>query len=275
MDRTFAALAPAAMLCCAALCGGMAHAADATVAPPPSPPDAVEDQVVVKGRAVAELRHRIEIAQDAFYGRFNDINSDDRFDVRCSMEATLGSRIEHRSCAFNGWREEQANYAAGLVGELRGEMGEPPEVALARQYAVAKEGADEMRRLSATDPILKQELLRLGQAYLALEAATGSRPDWTLFREVPAGGNGLPFGAQHMFDVRVGLDPWMHPLNEHTFTLTSVTGKIRSLRVECDHGRTKLSFKDDVEWTLPSAWGACMLTVSAKRATTFKLIEFQ
>ncbi len=46
------------------------------------------------------------------------------------------------------------------------------------------------------------------------------------------------------------------------------------LRVRCDNGGGKLDFQDDVEWTLPQDWGACTLTVAAKRETTFSFVEF-
>jgi hypothetical protein len=272
--RIFDTLAPIAMLGCVAF-NGRSAAEEAPVAPAATPADSVEDQIVVRGKPIEELRLRIRISEDAFYDRFNEINSDDRFDVHCYMRAETGSRILRRTCMSNGWREADENYAAALVGALRGETGGPPEQFLAQQQLVAREGADEMRRLSRTDPVLRKDLLRLGQAYQVLDAVTGSRSTWTLEHEILGGHDGLPFGADDMVDVRVGTDPWTHPLDGHTFTLTSVSGKIRSLRAVCQHGGTRLEFLSDVEWTLPAGWGACTLTVRAKRDTTFRYVEFQ
>ncbi|MGH8749780.1 MAG: hypothetical protein ACREU5_11815 [Burkholderiales bacterium] len=78
-----------------------------------------------------------------------------------------------------------------------------------------------------------------------------------------------------MVDVRIGVDPWTHPLDGRTFTLTSLSGKIRDLRADCEHGRERLKFKSDVEWTLPDAWGVCTLVVRAKRDTTFRFVAFE
>ncbi len=255
--------------------GSFAIADDAPAPPPATPTDSVDDQIVVRGHPIEELRLRIRIAEDAFYERFNEINSDDRLDVHCDMRAETGSRILRRTCASNGWREADQNYAAALVGQLQGRTGGPPEQFLGEQQIVAKEGADEMRRLARTDPVLREDLLRLGQAYQALDAVTGTRATWTLEHDFPGGQGGLPFGAEQMIDVRAGVDPWTHSLGGRTFTFTSVSGKIRSLRADCQHGAKKLEFQSEVEWTLPDAWGACTLTVRAKRDTTFRFVEFE
>ena len=80
-----------------------------------------------------------------------------------------------------------------------------------------------------------------------------------------------------MVDVRVGNAPWRSPLTHRTFTLAGVSGRVSNLSLECDHtGKKpqKLAFEDEKEWTLPAAWGACTLTVAAKRNTTFRFVEF-
>lgn len=70
----------------------------------------------------------------------------------------------------------------------------------------------------------------------------------------------------------------VHPRNASgraaTFTLASVTGRIRKMEVECERGGGRLEFRDASEWTLPAKWGACTLTVTAKRETTFAFVEF-
>jgi hypothetical protein len=153
-------------------------------------------------------------------------------------------------------------------------MGQNPAQYRAKQLYMEGKVVDELRRLTAEDDELGQTMVQLGQAYQAVEAMTGSRPFWTLYREVPAGPRGLPFDAQRLFEVRIGAAPWTHRLIERTFTLTSVSGHIHRLQVECDNHSARLDFRNGVEWTVPETWGECLLTVGAKRDTTFALVEF-
>ena len=117
-------------------------------------------------------------------------------------------------------------------------------------------------------------MVRLGQTYAALEVVTGQRAIHTLYRDVSPGEQGFPEGAHKAVQVRMGMYPWSQPLTAHTFTLGSVDGHIRNMRVECENGGKKLEFQNDVEWTLPQAWGMCTLTVAAKRETRFSVVEF-
>jgi hypothetical protein len=265
-----------ALLCCAAFVSELAAADDSVAAPAPaSTPSRSVEQIIVEGKPIAQLRLRIRIAEDAFYNRFNEINSDDRYDIHCFMRAITGSRIQHRYCEFQGWSEAAANYAAALLGQINGQAGGPPELFLAAQHQVEVAGDDELRRLSTTDPVLRERLLELGQAYQALAEVTGTRQEWTLEHELASDEQGLPFGAQRMVDVRIGLEPWAHSLEGRTFTFTSVSGKIRGLKAQCEHGGKRLTFANDVEWTLPENWGLCSLIVTAKRDTTFRFLEFE
>src|SRR5262249_40126584 len=108
----------AALLCCTAFVSERVAADDSppATAPGSTSSDSVE-QVIVEGKPIAQLRLRIRIAEDAFYDRFNEINSDDRYDIHCSMRAITGSRIQHRSCEYQGWSDAAENYAASLLGQ--------------------------------------------------------------------------------------------------------------------------------------------------------------
>ena len=70
---------------------------------PPAEPD-----IVVLGRSVRELRLEIELAEQTVLARFNDINSDDRFDIHCHAEPRYHSHIEETVCLSNSWREQNA-----------------------------------------------------------------------------------------------------------------------------------------------------------------------
>ena len=59
-----------------------------------------------------------------------------------------------------------------------------------------------------------------------------------------------------------------------TFEVGAVDGRNETLDVECHRKRTELRFEANVEMTIPSAWGACFLTIRGLPDTTFTLYEF-
>jgi hypothetical protein len=259
----------------------------------PRQPEFVDDEVVVVGKALEELRLRIELAENDVYARFNEINSNDLFDVHCYERAQAGSRIESRRCLSNGWREADIAFADATVRDMQsaasGVAGADPAVPppgmgagyshVPQQYRAKQlrtEGlvVEEMQRLAREDPELRAAMIRLGQAYQALETVSGARPEWTLYREVATSADGLPFDARRLFEVRIGGTPWTHELGARTFTIEGVTGHIRSIRVECEESDARLEYAAASEWTIPLSWGACTLHIAAKRGTTFALYEF-
>jgi hypothetical protein len=256
----------------AIVCAFVAAAQDgaATSGTPVAPEG--EDEVIVTGR-IGELRQRIEAAEVAVYSRFNDINSDDRFDIHCRLEMRTGTHIPERRCLSNSWREQDVNYAEATLRELRGESGPTPQSFHAEQQAMQGRLANEMQRLVTTDEQLKQALAELVAAKNAYTQEIEKQP--TMFREVPPGPDGLPFGARRVFEVQIGKEPWRHALTEHTFTVALLSGEIREIDLECDGGHERRAYEDGVEWNVPASWSRCALNVKGKRETTFVLYEFE
>jgi hypothetical protein len=259
-------LADAALIFAAVLC----VPTDAT-----AQPRQTIEEVIVRGRSYGELRAQIRIRQDAVFARFNEINSDDAFDIECKMEPRLESHILERSCLSNSWREQSANYAKAW---LRGARGEPDSISAdyrgeqLRMQALLKE---EMRRLAYEDAELGAAVLQLGQAMQALQLRTETRPSWTMFHETAAAGGELAFNAERIFDVQIGLAPWTHYLTYPTFTLDGVSGNVRRIEVDCEQGSQAVDYESEIEWTLPQGWTRCVLLVRAKRGSTFTLYEFR
>ena len=252
----------------------------------------VDEEVLVIGKALEELRIRIELAENDVYARFNDINSNDLFDVHCYERPASGSRIEDRRCLSNAWRAADQDFANATVRDLQSGITVPdngqggtarggagyshiPQQYRAKQLGTEQNVVEEMERLAREDPVLREAMIRLGQAYQALESVAGSRPEWTLYREVTAGADGLPFDAQRVVEVRVGGTPWTHSLTGRTFTIAGVEGRIRAMSLECDATDARLEYEEALDWTIPPSWGACTLEVNAKRGTTFALYEFE
>jgi hypothetical protein len=235
---------------------------------PPGPPD-----IVVTGESRRDLRLRIRRAEDAFFERFNAINSDDRFDIHCRDEIVMNSNFKSRECVSNSWREGIADMGTARLQRLRDESAVSPQLIRGEMYAMDDRLQAELQRLAAEDPELKAALLEISNARLALTGAAGSAQSTALVREVlPA--SDLPYGAKRAFAVKIGRDSWTHALTQRTFTFAQVDGEIRELDVECDFGEARLDYQADVDWTLPDGWSGCDLEVSAKRATTFVLYEF-
>jgi hypothetical protein len=56
------------------------------------------EEVIVRGRRLGELRFEIEQARIRAYDIFNEINSDDDFDVRCQDKSRSGTRMPQQVC---------------------------------------------------------------------------------------------------------------------------------------------------------------------------------
>jgi hypothetical protein len=236
---------------------------------------AVDDEIIVRGRRGAELRLEMERAENAIFARFNDINSDDRFDIVCRLEPPIGSRIDRRVCSSNDWRDKAAEHGAALIRHLRNEGGPLPEMFLLEQQRGQRQLVDEMRRLVFSDETLYEAVARYGKARMDLAEFSGSSLHASYSRQVISAEDGLPLDATRMFHVWIGSDRWMHPLAESTFGVKHISGKIRSLEIECDQGRERHKYEDNLAWTLPADWSGCVLLVDAKRKTHFALLELE
>jgi hypothetical protein len=239
-----------------------------------TPEPAVEDEIIVLGR-IGALRHELEIAEDAMFDRFNQVVGDRRLEIHCRTEAKIDSHIPQRVCVSNSWRQENANIAQSLLGQVRGEIGAPPEQYYAEQLRVQQHLGEEMRRLAAQDPQLHDAIIRVGEAQNALAEQTGKPAEHSVSLEMQPGDTGLPFDAKRAYEVRVGKEPWNLALTERMFTLGSITGEVLDLRLKCDRGSKRIDYRPDVDWTLPHDWQSCSLQVDAKPGTTFAFYEFE
>jgi hypothetical protein len=72
-----------------------------SILPTPSATNAEPmEEVEIRGtRArLRELREEIVRLEDRFYQRFNDLNTDDQYDVHCNMEQPTGTLLRYRVC---------------------------------------------------------------------------------------------------------------------------------------------------------------------------------
>lgn len=91
------------------------------------------DEFVIQGKKLYQLRKEIVEAEDRFYKLYNELNQDDDYDVHCSKQAQLGSRLTERVCKPEFYSEAETEYAAAM---FRGYYAPPPElIALERRDA--------------------------------------------------------------------------------------------------------------------------------------------
>lgn len=119
------------------------------------------EEVTVRGhRSLSVFRAQLRAAEDHMYNVFNELNSDDDFDIHCRMEIETGSNIPRRNCRPNFLKNATEQVAQDF---LRG-SGNPQE-ALGRAHYLGQRLEREMRRLAAENP----ELLAAMQQYVSLE----------------------------------------------------------------------------------------------------------
>jgi hypothetical protein len=68
---------------------------------------------------------------------------------------------------------------------------------------------------------------------------------------------------------------WEHSLTWPVFAVGAVDGAIASLDVECNRGKAVPPFDEDVQMTIPSGWGECVLIVNGQTDTTFVVYELK
>jgi hypothetical protein len=265
---------PNRTIACALLCGiTVVHGQPDE----PADTDDVTEEIVVRGASRAALRVQIELAEDAIFDRFNEINSDDEFDIRCRLETRTGTRIPQRVCQANFWRRALAESGESTVRQLQGssDVGEATYRAEAMYKSRLLE--DEMMRLAREDKQLMREITRFYELTTTLEnfGDDDRRERATMSRVMTADQQELPYEAAVMAEVRIMSDPWSHVLTHSTFAIAHVFGEVEQVRLDCREQSENLNFELGAEWNVPVNWEPCSVTVEAGRGTTFSLYEFE
>ena len=131
-----------------------------------SPPQAAAvDEIVVPGRAPANLRLEIERLEVAVYDRFNALNSSDEFDIHCLQRAPTGSNIPLRTCAPNFVIQAESRAARKMLADGRNNDTNNYNRAEYKQRMERKsrELTEEMQRVARQDEQLLRDLARLAE----------------------------------------------------------------------------------------------------------------
>lgn len=149
------ALPIVAVLMAYALGMGPVHAAS----PEPVSETTELPEVQVMGKRLYQMRQDIIKAEDKFFALFNQLNTDDDYDVHCAMEAPTGTRLKQRVCRVQFYEKAQAEEAQAI---LRGEYAPPADL-------VAVERGAEYERKALAVINAHPELLKLVREREALE----------------------------------------------------------------------------------------------------------
>ena len=103
----------------------------------------IEEITVLGERSFFTLRLEIEAAEAEVYGLFNELNTNDDFDFKCTREAYTGSHIKRRRCMAAYLREAQAentqNYLNGIDTRLSlSEVECSPSINMSYSYSSVK-----------------------------------------------------------------------------------------------------------------------------------------
>jgi hypothetical protein len=140
--------------------------------------DATElPEVQVMGKRLYQMRQDIIRAEDQFFARFNELNTDDDFDVHCTMEAPTGTRLKQRVCRVQFYEKAQAEEAQAL---LRGEFAPPADLVAVERSAEYEKKA--LAVINAHPELLKlvREREALEKRYIATRKAR-FKGRWILF----------------------------------------------------------------------------------------------
>ena len=259
----------------AAVCGAAAvyisvAAQDIPVQPASRPPPSGDDVIIVYG-SIPQLRRQMLRMRDAMFARFNEVNSDDKFDIHCTHEPVTGSRILVERCVSNIWKALEAGYAQAFLQESRGETGIPAGSYLGQQNYWYSELRKEWIRVANEDVEFQQTMKRFGQAREALDRL--APPIFSKSSDVAT--TGLPDGAKRALDVTAGRKPWKHKLGTRTFAIATPGSAIQGITVTCENATDHLEYHPNSEWTIPDDYGTCWLQVDATAGTAFSLYEFE
>jgi len=152
------------------------------------PTRSVIEEITVRGeRTIYTLRLEIESAETEVYNLFNELNSNDEFDVTCKEVRYTGSHISRRTCMAAYLREEEAYQARNYLQSipLGGGLGSPGSGMLLT-FDAAKEEVhhktvamdQEMLRLAMEVPEFAAALQKLTGFVGALEIKKKNSWNW-------------------------------------------------------------------------------------------------
>ena len=127
--------------------------------------EAIDEITVLGTRSLRTMQRQIERADETLFGLFNELNTDNNYDVYCRDENRVGSKIKFRVCKSNFERGVMPEEWEDAVSSDISSTFELPKAELRRHREAMRQ---EMIRLVVEHPELMKALDRrtaLQQAY--------------------------------------------------------------------------------------------------------------
>ncbi len=122
-------------------------------APLPPDPDAPVDEVTVfADDTITNLRRLLRNVDQQFYTRYNELNSNDDFDMVCKRETRIGSQIPRQVCRSKLHRARISEAAEDVLDQDIG-LGEDSTAWTRRHYRKVRE---DVRRVLGEDESLRE-----------------------------------------------------------------------------------------------------------------------
>lgn len=144
-----------------------------------APSQETPEEIVVRGKRLVAFRLEVELARERAYDLFNEINSNDDFDIQCTAEQRTGTRLGRQVCAarFEGRISSRAgkDYLSALRAVCNQDPGGLTQDCMfsgASSYGIAAAQATESEAPIKRDLLhaeihrLARENLEFGQAIL-------------------------------------------------------------------------------------------------------------
>ncbi len=125
----------------------------------PASSETVEEITVYGEKSLIRLRHEIYRAEASFFAAFNELNSDDLFDVNCDYVSFLGDRRRQHRCVPKFVKRAEAEATAELIVNMN-TMG-----------ASFGEYSPHRRRLKKMNELLWEEVRTLSAEHQELQDA--------------------------------------------------------------------------------------------------------
>lgn len=134
------------------------------------------EEVAVIGRRLYRLQYELVKAQDRFFARYNDLNTNDDFDIHCSYRAPTGTTLRKRECQVEFILEHTGQQGRDFLESLTSSSSRPatspPNVVWLERREEFRENFRQQLRAS---PELRQLMLEWQQQQARYEKAREAR----------------------------------------------------------------------------------------------------
>lgn len=134
----------------------------------------IEEITVLGERTFFTLRLEIEAVEAEVYGLFNELNTNDDFDVKCTREVFIASLFKRRRCMAAYLRKAEAENAQNQLKGIDTRLSLSGVEGEVHQHTLAMEA--EMAQLALDNPEFLQVLRELAELLGALNTKKAANP---------------------------------------------------------------------------------------------------